>query len=275
MSAPILVTGATGNTGQAVSRLLTAQGAHVREASRRPAPGGVVFDWYDPDTYDPALAGVERMYLVAPVGEAEPAPIVEPFLTRGLRLGLRRVVLLSSSATEPADRGLGALYRLVTEIAPEWAVLRPSWFMQNFLGDHPVAAGLRAGVVTTATGDGRVAFVDAENIAAVAAHCLLQDRPPNAAHVITGPQALSYAEVCALAGELTGRRIRHQAVGAAERAEQIAASGVPADFAAVLAGMDEAISHGSEDRVTDTVPRLTGRPARSVAEFLARHRSML
>lgn len=285
MSAPILVTGATGNTGSAVTRLLRAAGISVREASRRPGAEGIRaegiraegarFDWFDPQTYAPALANVERMYLVAPVGEAEPAPIVRPFIEIGLRQGLRRVVLLSSSAIEPADTGLGALHRLVTDLLPEWTILQPSWFMQNLVGEHPVAQGLRDGVVTTATGDGRIGFVDTEDIAAVATHALLQEDSPNSALVITGPEALSYTEVCTLASELTGRTIRHVAVGSAERAEQIAATGVPRDFATMLAAMDEEISKGSEDRVTDTVARLTGRPGTSVAQFLARHRSIL
>jgi uncharacterized protein YbjT (DUF2867 family) len=271
----VLVTGATGNTGSAVHRLLTARGATVRAANRRPGPGGARFDWTDPGTYADALAGVQRAYLVAPIGVAEPAPIVRRFLETGLAGELRRVVLLSSSATEPADSGLGALHRLVTDLLPEWAILRPSWFMQNFIGEHPVARGLRSGTVTTATGDGRVAFVDTEDVAAVAAYALLRDQPPNTDYVITGPQALSYAEVCALASELTGRPIRHRSVSTAGRAAEIAATGVPAPFAAVLAAMDDDISRGSENRVTDTVARLTGRPPRSVADFLAEHRDRL
>ncbi|MBO0681281.1 ergot alkaloid biosynthesis protein [Mycolicibacterium sp. S2-37] len=271
MTGPLLVTGATGHTGSAVSRLLREAGAEVRTASRDPGRAAVRFDWTDRGTYADALAGVERMYLVAPVGVAEPAPVVRPFLEMGLARGLRRVALLSSSATEPADHGLGALYRLVTDTVPEPVVLRPSWFMTNFVGDHPVALGMRTGTVTTATGAGRIGFVDVEDIAAVAAHTLLDDAVPDPEYLITGPEALSYADVCSLATELTGRTIQHVAVSTAERAEQIAASGVPRDFAVVLAAMDEAISRGSEDRVTDTVPRITGRPARSVADFLAAH----
>jgi hypothetical protein len=44
------------------------------------------------------------------------------------------------------------------------------------------------------------------------------------------------------------------------------------EFAAVLAGLDEDIRHGAEDRVAPTVQSVTGRPARSFAEFVAAHR---
>lgn len=275
MSPPILVTGATGHTGRLVVEGLAAAGHAPRAASRNPAPGGIRFDWTDPSTHADALAGIERMYLVAPIGVADPAPIVRPFLERGLAGDLRRVVLLSASATEPSEHGLGALHRLVSELVPECGVLRPSWFMENFVGDHPVAAGMRAGIATTATGDGRVGFVDVTDIAAVATQLLVQDDAPRGDYVLTGPEALSYADVCDLATVLTGPSIRHVAVSAARRASEIEATGVPAEFAAILADMDVAISHGSEDRVTDTVPLVTGRPARSMADFFASQREVL
>jgi anti-sigma regulatory factor (Ser/Thr protein kinase) len=114
---------------------------------------GVRFDWADPATYGPAVAGVDRVYLVAPIGVADPAPMVEPFLGGALSSGVRRVVLLSSSAVSEGASGLGALHRMVSATVPEWAVLRASWFMQNFLGEHLVAAGIRtAGEIVTATG---------------------------------------------------------------------------------------------------------------------------
>ena len=50
---------------------------------------------------------------------------------------------------------------MVRSTMPEWTVVRPSWFMQNFAGDHLVAQGVCDGEIVTATGDGRVAFVDA------------------------------------------------------------------------------------------------------------------
>ncbi|MGU3497613.1 NmrA family NAD(P)-binding protein [Mycobacterium sp. C31M] len=272
---PVLVTGATGHTGSLVVTGLTDAGVTVRAASRSPEPGGVRFDWADPTTHADAVAGVDRMYLVAPVGVANPAPLVRPVLERGLADRLRRVVLLSASATEPSDTGLGALHRLVTELAPEWAILRPSWFMSNFVGDHPVAAGLRDGVLTTATGDGRIGFIDVADIAAVATTILLQADPVSDEYILTGSQALSYAEVCAIYTRLTGRPARHHAVGAAERARQMVDSGLSAEYAHILAGMDERISLGSEDRVTDTVFRVTGRAPRTVEEFLGARVTLL
>ncbi|WP_421111360.1 NAD(P)H-binding protein [Streptomyces sp. NEAU-S77] len=274
----VLVTGATGNTGSRVVRRLREHGAAVRAAARRPGPeagaDGVRFDWYDPATHAAALTGVERVYLVAPVGEADPVPLVEPFLAAALDRGVRRVVLLSSSAI-PADApGLGALHRLVRDTVPEWAVLRPSWFMQNFTGDHAVAHAIRGdGWIVTATGDGRVGFVDADDIAAVAVRALLDDRPHNTDHVITGPEALRYADAARIVAEVSGRRVSHVPVTPGALRERLADAGMPREFAAVLAGLDEDIRGGAEDRTTDTVLRVTGREPRSFRDFAKAHRA--
>jgi uncharacterized protein YbjT (DUF2867 family) len=271
-----LVIGGTGTTGSRVATLLRDRSAAVRIATRNPVDGNtehVRFDWADPTTHYAAVTGADRIYLVAPLGVADPAPVVEPFLEGALAAGVRRVVLLSSSAIPEGTTGVGALHRMVRTMAPEWAVLRPSWFMQNFTGDHPVADGIRTnGEIVTATGDGRVAFVDADDIAAVASRALLDAVPHNTEHVITGPAALSYAEAAALITEATGLTIRHTSVSTGELQARIAATGMPEAFAAVLAGLDEGIRHGSEDRVSPAVQQVTGVPARSFSEFVAANR---
>ncbi|MFD7660871.1 NmrA family NAD(P)-binding protein, partial [Actinosynnema sp. NPDC059797] len=224
-----LIIGGTGTTGRRLVDLLRGS-ADLRIATRTPtAAEHVRFDWHDPATHGPALRGVDRAYLVAPLGVADPAPIVAPFLALG---DLRRVVLLGSSAVEESDTGLGALYRLVRTAVPEWTVLRPSWFMQNFTGDHLLARGLRAtGEIVTATGDGRVAFVDADDIAAVAARALTDPEPHDTDHVVTGPEALSYAEAAAVITSVTGLPVRHRSGSAGARAGPAGGWGAPPDLA--------------------------------------------
>ncbi|MET0190119.1 MAG: NAD(P)H-binding protein [Pseudonocardia sediminis] len=264
----VLVLGGTGTTGSRVTAFLRARGATARVATRSPSePGQVRFDWADPATHAPALDGAAAVYLVAPIGEAEPVPLVAPFLDAARTAGVRRVVLLSSSAVPDADAGVGALPALVRGAIGESTALRPSWFMQNLVGDHVLAAGIRErGEIVTATGDGRVGFVDAGDIAAVAGHALLDTEPHPSEHLITGPEALSYADAAAVLTDVTGSPVRHRAVTAEEQTARFAASGIPDDFAALLAALDVAIAGGSEDRVTDTVARVTGRAPRTLRE---------
>src|SRR4051812_9495778 len=129
----VLVLGATGTTGSRVVDFLRRRDVPVRPATRTPREAGQVrFDWADRDTHGPALRGTSAVYLVAPIGVVDPVPLVEPFLDEARRQGVRRVVLLSSSAVEEGAPALGELHHLVRTTVPEWTVLRPSWFMQNF-----------------------------------------------------------------------------------------------------------------------------------------------
>lgn len=269
-----LVIGATGTTGSRTAAALTAAGHRVKAAGRRatPVPGAepVPFDWYAPAGHAAALVGVDRVYLVPPVGDADPAAVMLPFLERARTAGVERAVLLGSSAIPEGGPAVGAVHQALPGLFDQWAVLRPSWFMQNFTGTHAHALSIREdGVLRTATGSGRVGFVDAEDIAAVAAHALTDDHAPNTDLLLTGPEALSYDDVATIVTEVTGRSVVHRRLSREEMRDRLAAR-IPAEFAAMLADMDRAIAEGAEDRVTDTVQRVTGRPARTFRALVER-----
>jgi uncharacterized protein YbjT (DUF2867 family) len=267
-----LVIGASGTTGRRVAAHLVAAGHGVRAATRHatPVPGAapVRFDWYDPSTHAAALAGADRVYLIPPPADPDPAAVMLPFLRQARTAGVRRAVLLSSSAIPEGGPAVGSVHRALPDLVGQWAVLRPSWFMQNFTGAHAHALSIAEdGRILTATGGGRVGFIDARDIAAVAFQALTSEHAPDTDLVLTGPEALSYDDIAAIMTEVTGRLVVHRSLSYEQLRDRLAAQ-LPAEFAAMLAGLDRGIAAGSEDRVTDAVPRLTGRPARTFRAFL-------
>lgn len=269
-----LVIGATGTTGSRTAAQLTAAGHRVRAASRRATPVAgaepVPFDWYDSATHAAALDGVDRVHLIPPVGDSDPAAIMLPFLRRARTAGVHRAVLLSSSAIPEGGPAVGTVHQALPGLFEQWAVLRPSWFMQNFTGTHVHARSIRdEGIIRTAAGSGRVGFVDAEDIAAVAVRALTDEQAPNTDLVLTGPEALGYDDIATIITEVTGRAVVHRRLSYEEMRDRLTAQ-VPVEFAAILAGLDRAIAQGAEDRVTDTVQRLTGRPPRAFRALLER-----
>ncbi|OJU79826.1 MAG: hypothetical protein BGO11_11620 [Solirubrobacterales bacterium 70-9] len=262
----VLVTGGTGTTGSRVSAGVEELGHQARRAGRR-APsadaGGehVLFDWAKAETHGPALEGVEAVYLLPPVGVADPAPMMLPFIDRALTAGVSRFVLLSASVIPEGSPGVGTVHEALRQRVGEWAVLQPSWFMQNFTGSHPYAESIRSeSSIATSTGDARVSFVDADDIAAVAVRSLLDSQSHNRAHVITGPEALSYGEVAAIVSDAAGRPVRHLDVDPADVQRSLIAAGLPEAFAEILVNLEGVVRSGAEDRVTDTVESITGRP---------------
>jgi uncharacterized protein YbjT (DUF2867 family) len=261
----VLVTGASGTTGSRVAARLDARGVAVRPASRSSA---VRFDWYEPDTHAAALAGVDRMYLVPPIRDPNPQAVMLPFLDLARAAGVRRAVLLSNSVVSAGGPSTGAVHKAIADTFDEWAVLRPTWFMQNVSGSHAHAVSIRAtSAIATSAGSGRAAFVDAGDVAQVAVQTLLAPAAVNTDLILTGPESLSYDDVAAILTEASGRTITHERLDPADEPAYYEALGLPESTARFLVAMDWVIASGAEDRTTDTVERLTASPPRSFRDF--------
>jgi uncharacterized protein YbjT (DUF2867 family) len=176
-------------------------------------------------------------------------------------------VLLSGSPIPAGGPLQGEVHTWLQTHAAEWAVLRPSWFMQNFSEGQHLATIREDDAIYSATADGRTPFIDADDIAAAALAALTRPQAPNADFILTGERALTYDEVAALIGAAAGRPIVHRRIEASEVAQRHRARGLPATTAQMLAIMDLAIAGGAEDRVTDAVQALTGRPAIRFEDF--------
>ena len=270
MPESILVTGGTGTTGRRLSARLAALGLPYRAATRSPkAENDIRFDWADDTTWDAALKDVGRVYLVAPTGVPDPLPMMIPLMEFAIRSGVKRFVLLSASSLEPDGPMMGRVHAWLRDRAPEWVVLRPSWFMQNFSERQHLESIRDEGAIYTATENGRVGFIDAEDIAAVAAKALSQSEFASGDIVLTGPAALSYDDVARTLSDILDRPVRHRRLSVAGLAARHVAFGLPEAYAETLASMDASIAAGCENRVTDAVARLAGRPANALADFVA------
>ncbi|WP_042249784.1 NAD(P)H-binding protein [Paracoccus sp. PAMC 22219] len=270
MTARVLITGGRGKTGRRVAAHLAAHGVDVVLGTRRPSgPQDWRFDWADPGSAA-AFDGCEAAYLVAPTDRTDHLTVMEPVLDAAMQRGVRRFVLLSSSLLEAGGPMMGQVHAWLARNAPEWAVLRPSWFMQNF-SEGPHTATIRdEGVIYSATGTGRVGFIDADDIAASAAACLVASAPLNADVVLTGPEALSYDDAAALIAAALGRPVRHVSLEPAALTARFVAQGLPAGYAETLTDLDRAIAAGAEEATTDGVERVTGRPSAPFRVFAAR-----
>ncbi len=273
----VLVLGGTGKTGRRVAAQLAAAGHTARAAARTPGPAapGVVpvrFAWDERETYDAALDGVDAVYLVPPARRLDHAPLGRAFLERVRAAGAQRVVVLSARGVDhaPPEAPLRAMELAVEASGLPGTVLRPSWFMQNLSEDWLRDGVVHDGVVPVPTGDGRTAFVDCEDIAAVAVAALTQDGHAGRAYELTGPAALTWARAAEVVGAAAGREVRHVDVDpAAWEADAVQAGFDPA-YAALLGMLFAGVRAGAEDGTTDGVRAATGRAPTSLEAFAAR-----
>ncbi len=265
----VLVTGGTGKTGRHVVEGLRRRGVAHTIASRKPPkiPHGVRFDWMDQGSFETALAGIDAVYLVAPAGVPDPLPSMSSFISLAIESGVRRFVLLSSSAIPIDGPVLGGVHRFLADNAPEWAVIRPSLFFENFtLGHHGDTIRVRDSIYS-ATGDAGIAFVGAEDIGEAGAVCLCAGRPLNGDAILTGPTVHTYDEMAEIISKHAGRPIRHLRLDPVELAQKFIEFGLDDGYSEILAQLDNFLAGGSEARTTDAVATLTGRPARSFENF--------
>jgi uncharacterized protein YbjT (DUF2867 family) len=150
------------------------------------------------------------------------------------------------------------------------SVLRPSWFMQNFSEYVFLPTIVESGTIAAPTGDGREAFIHADDIADAAAATLLDPAAhAGAGYELTGPEALSFAEVAERIAQVAGRPVAHVDADPDEWVADAVAGGVPADYAGLLAGLLGVVREGHGAEPGDAVRRATGHEPRSFADYLA------
>ncbi|QDU34987.1 NAD(P)H azoreductase [Poriferisphaera corsica] len=274
----ILLTGGTGKIGRRLARQLSERGYSVRVASRSGVGvegcgdhvKGIRFDWHDEGTFGEVIEGVDAAYLVGPEEVAEPLDLVGPFVERAVEEGVKRFVLVSASPIVKGGPMMGGVHAFLEKYVEEWAVLRPTWFMQNFSEQHYCQTIVEEGRIYSAMGDGKVGYIDVEDIAAVGCEALIGEAAMNRELILNGPKCLSLDEVAGLIGGAIGKRIEHVRLSEGEMAKRFEVLGMAEAYARVLAGMETDISHGSEDYLSREVEIVTGRKPRDFEAYVER-----
>jgi uncharacterized protein YbjT (DUF2867 family) len=278
----ILVIGATGTVGSEVVRQLVATGERPRALVRDPATAHqrlgdqveqVVGDLDRPETIAAALAGVDRVFLLTTQSSRQ-SEWERAVIGAAARAGVGQLVKLSvfrANEQSPLQvaRQHGQAERVLAQSGLAATILRPVFFMQNLL------AMVHDGAIATAAGDGRVAMVDARDIAAVAVATLTGGGHAGKTYTLTGPQALSFYQVASILSRQTGRPLRHVRVPPDKVRVALQGRGVAAWYADDMAKLHSMLAVGYEEVVTDDIHRVTGRPPRTLAQFAGDHAGVL
>jgi uncharacterized protein YbjT (DUF2867 family) len=266
---PVLVLGATGKTGSRVAASLSQQGVSVRSAGRHDTD--VQFDWDDPTTHAPALDGVGAIYLLSPVMRTDYAPIVSKFLDEAESAGVGHVTYLSAYGMEhaPAEVPIRAVeLDLLSRTALSHSFVRPAWFMQNFSESFLIPLN---DAIAVPNGDGAEAFVDADDIAAVAATTLADpEAHAGKCYAPTGPEALTVGRAAEVISAAVGRTITYVPIDQDAWIAAMVGAGVPEDYTMMLRQLTSTVASGNGSRPNSDVETVTGRPPISFADFAAK-----
>jgi uncharacterized protein YbjT (DUF2867 family) len=268
-----LVTGATGRVGRHVVASLAEAGhgvrALVRDAGAAALPGGVEAvqgDLTSPGAVERAAQGMDGVYLMWP------GLPVDHRIVDALARNVRHVVYLSTDVTDLADGETATSFhqeieRLIRRSGLGWTFVRAIDFAANTLA---WAGQVRQGVVRWPYGNAARSLIHERDIADVAVQALTAPGHHGAAYVITGPESITHREQVRVIGEVIGREVRWEELPPEIAREELTAAWGDAAF--VQARLKAWGRFAEEpERVTGTVERLLGRPARTFREWAEDH----
>jgi uncharacterized protein YbjT (DUF2867 family) len=277
----ILVTQATGRIGREVVPRLITRGCEIAAGTVEPHRATALFgdsvavqplDFQRPETYEQALGDADRILLVPPPLDPAADEDLAPFLEQAARAGTRHIVLLSAMAVEwRAHVAVRRIERKLLESGIPSTVVRPNWFMQNFLAGYIAVPIRQAGTFALPLDRSPVSFIDVRDVADVLVEALCGGVGDGSTWTLTGPEALPLDAAAQALSAAVGREIRYRPVDDDEMRQRLSYYGWPPERTEVAIGLFRSMRNGERAAVTDTVEALLGRPPRDFASFAREH----
>lgn len=276
----IQITGASGNVGgevlkQATAAKLEIRAAYLSAGKAKRAPAGVetvLMDYTKHDTIRAALVGVEKVFLVGPP-TPNLAELEGSFVNEAKRTGVKHIVKLSALGGRKAV--FPSLHRdseeKVEASGLSYTFLRCNGFMQNFVNYNSGTINAQNAFYGT-QGNGAVSHVDIRDIAAVAVKVLSGGGHEGKAYPLTGPEALTNAQVAEKLSRVLGRTIRYVDISPDDFKKGLLTAGLPEWSANALVDLQGLYSDGGANMVDPTVEQLLGRKATSFDDFARDYR---
>ncbi|MBL7260044.1 NmrA family NAD(P)-binding protein [Paractinoplanes lichenicola] len=248
----ILVTGATGNVGAHVVRLLSESGAEVRAAGR-----------------DLSFAGADRLFLSCanvPDQVAFECAAIDAAAAAGVKL----IVKLSgpdANVQSPLifEQWHGQIEQHLAASGIAHVLLRPRTFMTNLFAYAP------ASTLFAPAGEAAISFVDPRDVADCAAAALTGDGHAGRTYTLTGPAAITYAQIADELSRAIGRTVAYVHVHDDQARAALIDDGLPPFLADAIVAIFRSQRAGSMAGTTADVLRLTGHEPRTFAQFARGH----
>jgi uncharacterized protein YbjT (DUF2867 family) len=265
----VLVVGATGDLGSAVARALVGRGADVRAMTRSANPdvdgvSVVRADLGDPESLGAAVEGVQRVFLVSSPTKDQVALETNAIVAAELA-GVEHIVKISNLPIAGLDSGLHgnhrAIERRLAESSVGSTVLQPSFFASVL---RRQLALLQRGRLVFPTGAGRIAWIDPRDVAEVAAAVLEDPAPPAGALRLTGPEALTAAELATRIAAVVGREIELVQPDLTTWRKSLRDSGMDPWLVDSTVHLYEAVAAGALAELSDAVGRVLRRAPQPV-----------
>jgi uncharacterized protein YbjT (DUF2867 family) len=276
-----LIIGATGKTGTELLKLLVQHEIPARAAARNSEKARkllpdeveiVEFDFERPETFAPALLGVEKMFLIARPGDNNSDKVAIPLIDEARRQGIRHIVNLTSMGAEVDDSfPLRILEKYVEASGIPFTHLRPNWFMQNFNQGIMADDMRKTGALHLPAAGAKLSFVDVRDIAAIAFAAITDKRHFGKAYTITGGEALDHYQVTAMLSRVAGKTISYVPLAEDVASAALTSARVPADVIERWRKFYRLVRQGLCAPVHHDLPNILQRPALTFEQYANDH----
>ncbi len=273
--AKTLVVGANGTVGSNLVRLLAAKGETVLKAtSKQPQkPDEAHLNVATGEGRAAAFAGVSRAFLLSPPGFTNQDALMIPLVDAAKAAGVAKIVLMTAmgaNADENSPMRKAELHLEKSGVA--YNIIRPNWFMQNF-NSFWIASILSEGKIRLPVGTAKGSFIDARDIAAVAAELLTTNRFDGQAFDLTGSEALDHDAVAAILSKETGKKIAFEDIAPEAMLQGLLGAGLPQAYAEFLILILGYFKAGYSARIESSVETITGKKPIAFAAYAKDHRA--
>lgn len=281
-----LIIGGTGQVGQLLVKRL--QDTHVRfralahtTASKKKLEAQgidtVLGDDTQPQQLEPLFTGVERVFLLTPSSPVQ-THVEQTIIDAAKAAGVTYIVKISvlaadSEPTLPLLHWHGESEAYLKASGLQYTILRPNSMMQNFARVDRATIAAQSAMYAT-TGQSKVSFIDASDLAEVAVKALITDQFIGKTYELTGGEALSYPEVAAKFTHLLGRPIQYVNLSDEASRGAMISAGIPDWYADGLIGLYDFYRQGKGAVITESVAQILGRQPTTLDSYLQTNRAV-
>ncbi len=267
----VLVVGASGTVGTEMIRLLKEEGYEVRATtSQQPKTKEQVhMNLVTGEGIKAAMEGVDRAFFLSPPGYADQYKMLSPLIQEAKRKGLKKVVLMTAMGANAVETSPFRRAEIELEKSGlNYNIIRPNWFLQNF-NTFWIQGILAQKKILLPAGTAKVGFIDARDIAAVAAKLVTTDSLNNKDFDLTGPESIDHSQVALALSKATGQNIAYEEIKPEVLKSGLLSAGLPADYVEFLLMIFGFLREGYSAAVNDNVKNITGHVPRNVSQYAA------
>ncbi|MBC86824.1 MAG: nucleoside-diphosphate sugar epimerase [Bdellovibrionaceae bacterium] len=265
----VLVIGASGTVGSSLVQELQNKDVEVVQApSRKPTSSHQVqLNLVTGEGVKQAFEGIDKAYLLSPPGVADQYSVLSPLIQEAKRRGLKKVVLMTAMGADADPES--PFRRAEVELEQSgltYNIIRPNWFYQNF-NTFWVQGIVEQNKILLPAGNVKVSFIDARDIAAVAATLLTTDEFDNQAFNLSGLDAVDHSEVAQAISNVVSREVTYEEIEPEVLKAGLLGAGLPEDYVDFMLLIFGFLREGYNAGLTDEVEKILGRKPRGLNQY--------